>query len=241
MSRKVISQAVFGLAFLFAAATDATAGAFVVKPVRATLSAANPIASFTVVNTGADATVLQLAAVSWAQQDGKDAFETTKEILATPPIFKVPAGGSQVVRVGVRRTPDAQRELTYRLFLQEVPPAPKPGFQGLNVVLRISVPVFVMPSIPALPAVQWSARRTPKGELAVGIANPGNAHVQIASVHLAGAGGADFGKHDVAVYVLPGQRRELVLKASPPPGTKLQLSAQTDAGEMHADLIVETR
>src|SRR3546814_9833017 len=68
--------------------------------------------------------------MAWSQSGGKDVFAAVDDILATPPIFTIPAGGSQVIRVGSRRAPDPQHERAYRLFLREVPPAPQPGFQG---------------------------------------------------------------------------------------------------------------
>src|SRR4051812_25084224 len=113
-------QAACGLAFLFAA-TAVSAGSFAVNPVRATLSAKQPVGSLVVQNQGSEPTVIQLETGRWAQQDGKDVYVPTKEILAPPPIFTVPAGGSQIVRVGMRRAAEPGRELTYRLFLQEVP------------------------------------------------------------------------------------------------------------------------
>ena len=239
MPRRALSQAAFGLAVLLGAAGAASAGSFQVNPVRATLSAAQPVGSLTVRNDGAEPTVVQLEVVSWTQQDGKDVYAPTKEILATPPIFTVPAGGSQTVRVGPRRAPDAQRELTYRLFLQELPPPPKPDFQGLQVVLRIGVPVFVLPSVAASPVLTWQASRTAQGQLKVRVTNSGNAHVQVANFKVAISGGADLGTQQVAAYVLSGESRDWAVKADAAPGAALRLSVQTDAGEMQADLVVE--
>src|SRR4051812_46070459 len=130
MSRFTPGQAMYGLAFLLGAVGVANAGSFAVNPVRATLSAKQTVSSLVVRNSGSESTVIQLEVVNWAQEDGKDVYTPTKELLATPPIFTVPPGGSQVVRVGLRRATDSQRELAYRLFLQEVPPA-KTDVQGL--------------------------------------------------------------------------------------------------------------
>jgi fimbrial chaperone protein len=146
-----------------------------------------------------------------------------------------------VVRVGLRRAPDAHRELAYRLFLQEIPPPPKPGFQGLRVALRIGVPVFVVPAVAAAPVLRWQAARAPQGQLKVSLANSGNAHVQVANFKLAVVGGEDLGTHQVSAYVLPGQSRDWLVKASPMPaaGAVLRLTAQTDAGDVQAEPVVE--
>jgi len=240
----IFRQAALGLALWIAGAGAASAGSFAVSPVRATLSAQQPVGSLTVRNDGDEATVVQLEVVGWTQQQGgRDSYAPTKEILATPPIFTVPPGGMQTVRVGLRRAPDAQQELTYRLYLQEVPPPPKPGFQGMQVALRIGVPVFVAPPVPAKPVLRWQAARAPDGgSLRLTLTNSGNAHVQVANFRLALPGGAQpLATQDVAAYVLPGQSRDWSVKVSPLPaaGTTLGLAAQTDAGDAEATVVVE--
>lgn len=236
-----LSQAACGLAFLLAGTGGASAGSFQVNPVRATLSARLPVGSLTVRNTGAEPVVVQLEVVSWSQQEGKDVYDLTREILATPPIFTVPSGGSQVVRVGVRRAPDSKREITYRLFLQEVPPPPKPDFQGLQVALRIGVPVFILPPVPAKPVLRWRVSRSAQGQLKVSLTNSGNVHIQVANFRLVPAGGEPFPTRQVAAYVLPGQTGEWLVEniSATPAGATLRLSAQTDAGDVQAEIVVE--
>ena len=57
-------------------------------------------------NHGQAAAVVQLEPMAWAHMAGKDTYTPTNEILATPPIFTIPAGGAQIVRVGLRRAVD---------------------------------------------------------------------------------------------------------------------------------------
>lgn len=241
MLTRAIGQAACGLAFLLGAVATAGAGSFAVSPVRATLSAKLPVGSLVVRNNGVEPTVVQLEVMHWSQQEGKDIYTPTKEILATPPIFTVPPGGSQIVRVGLRRSPDPQRELTYRLFLQEVPLA-KTDFQGLRVVLRLGVPVFVTPAVAVAPDLRWQAARTSDGELKLSLTNNGNAHIQVAKSRLTLASSAQpVFTQTVAAYVLSGQSREWLVKptALPPPGTALRVYAQTDAGDVQAEVVVE--
>jgi fimbrial chaperone protein len=233
-----MSQAACGLAFFCAAVFPAAAGSFSVTPVRTVLSAGQQVASLVVKNDGADPAVVQLELVSWSQQDGKDVYAATREILATPPIFTVPAGGSQVVRVGLRRAPDPRLELTYRVFMQEVPPPPKGDFKGLRVALRLGIPVFVTPSQAAAPVLRWRAARSPDG-LKLTLSNTGNAHVQVTDLRIAPAGGKDLYRQPQSVYVLPGRSRDWLLKASPPAGAPLRLYARTDSGDVQADVVVE--
>src|SRR6185312_9864851 len=145
--------ALWGLALLTAGVSTALAGSFTVNPVRLTLSATQAVAAVTVKNVGDEATVVQLETSSWTQHDGQDVLTSSSEILATPPIITIPPGASRIIRVGLRRAPDPQRELTYRLFLREVPP-PEPLAQSLRVALLISMPVFVVPPQSVAPEVQ---------------------------------------------------------------------------------------
>ncbi|MGZ5115665.1 MAG: fimbrial biogenesis chaperone [Burkholderiales bacterium] len=241
MFRRALGQAIYGLAFLLGAAAVATAGSFAVNPVRATLSSKQPVGSLVVRNSGTESTVIQLEVVAWTQEDGKDVYTSTKELLATPPIFTVPAGGSQVVRVGLRRSVDSQRELAYRLFLQEVPPA-KTDVQGLRVVLRIGVPVFVIPPVRATPVLRWQASRTSEGALRLSLRNDGNAHIQVAKSKLMlPTAGQPLVTQEVATYVLSGQSRDWIYTLSPLPaaGAPLRVAAQTDAGDVQAEVVVE--
>jgi len=240
MSFCFLRQGVLLLA-LFLVAGEALAGAFSVSPVRVTLTAAEPIAALTVHNSGDKPAVVQLQATSWTQQDGTDRYEPTRELIATPPIFTVPPHGSQVVRVGLRRAPDPRRELTYRLYLQEVPSPPPPDFVGTRVALRLGVPVFVTTVVPSTQVLSWLIQRTADGGLAIVCTNLGSFHARIATFSLSPRGGAaTLVTQQVAADVLSGQRREWLLRggAIPLAGTALRLFAMTERGQVHADLIV---
>jgi fimbrial chaperone protein len=240
MSRSTSRQALLGLAVSLLAA-GAHAGTFSVSPVRVSLSAAQRVQALKVRNDGIEPAVVQLEVVGWSQLEGGDAYAPTADVLATPPIFTIAPGATQLVRVGLRRVPDGQRELTYRLHLQEVPPPPKPGFRGLAMALRVSLPVFVAAPA-AAPVMHWQATRNAQGDVNVRLANDGNAHVQVGSLQLSAPGGTGLASRKVAAYVLAGQSRDWTLRLDPPPqaGAVLRLAAQTDAGEVNADLRLES-
>jgi fimbrial chaperone protein len=234
------SRSLAALFVLLCWSVQAQAGSFRVSPLAVTLSAAQPITALTVYNEGDQPAVIQAQAFAWSQDNSNDVYTVSKEILLTPPIFTVPAGSSQIVRLGLRRPADQQRELTYRLYLQEVPPPPVPGFNGLATALRIGVPVFLMPASGAAPQLRWQATLAPHGTL-ISLTNSGNAHVKIASFTLATPDARVFTTEQVAQYVLPGQTHQWVvqLNSSVSLGTQLQLSAKGDMGdESHVELVV---
>ena len=244
MLKREIIQAAYGLFLLVAGVSEVSAASIGVSPVRATLSADQQVGALTVHNTGTEPMSVQLEVMSWSQQDGEDVFTATREVLANPPIFTVPPGGSQLIRAGLRRAPDARRELTYRIFLQELPPPPSPDFNGAKMLMRVSLPVFVLPEVAAQPALRWQAARTSDGALKISLTNIGNAHVQIANFSLSLPGSAQpWITQKSSTYVLHGQSRDWILPAnaenpSPPPGAILQIFAQTDAGDMEAEVLI---
>lgn len=240
MIRVTFGQAALGLAIFFCGAPLSHAGSFTVNPVRVTLSADRAVAAITVHNDGSEASVIQLETSHWTQEGGKDVLTPSNEILATPPIFTLSPGASQIVRVGLRRAPDAQRELTYRLVLREVPP-PQPIAQGLRVALAISMPVFVVSTGSSFSNLQWQAARLVDGRIRLQATNSGNAHVQVGAIELSSAAGASpVVRQSVATYVLPGNTRGWTFKSAVdvPVGTILRLDAATDGGDVRATVRV---
>lgn len=219
----------------------AFAGSIAVNPIRVTLSETRTTSALTVRNGGTEPSVVQLQILGWSQQDGKDVLVPTKDLLATPPIFTVPAGGSQTVRVGLRQRTAAQTEGAYRLILQEVPPPRTSESRGLQVALRLSVPIFVAPAVASTTSLAWRANLTSQGDLKIAADNTGNAHVQVLKFKLSsGATELSPTQPADAAYVLPGQSREWILRftSAPAAGDTLRVDAQTDAGSMQADLVV---
>jgi fimbrial chaperone protein len=208
-----------------------------VNPVRLTLSATQPVAALTVRNAGAQPASLHLQVMAWTQADAADHYAATRELLATPPIFTLAPGAVQTVRVGLRRAADPERELAYRLYLQEIPDAAADG-TGVRIALRIGVPVFVPPRAPAAPLLRWRAQRD-AGAIVLHAQNTGKSHARI--VELKFLSGSQMVAEATAAYVLAGQswRWRLAVSQIPAAGTQLRVSAKTDAGDVNADVTLE--
>jgi fimbrial chaperone protein len=231
----------WGLAFFCAHICAARAGSFTVNPVRITLSATQSVAAITLKNVGTEPTVVQLETSSWDQHEGQDVLASTTEVLATPPIVTVPPGASRIIRVGLRRPADPRRELTYRLFLREIPP-PEPISQGLRVALLLSIPVFVVPPRMPGPQIQWHAMRTRDGNIRVHARNTGQSHVQLGELQIAVAGGGPpLATRNMAEYLLPDNDREwtVAAKSAPASGAPLIISSQADIGKLQANVTLE--
>jgi len=218
------------------------AGSYGVNPVKLTLSSRNSTQVMTVRNNGTQAAVMQVELASWSQTRGRDDYAPTRDLLATPPIFNLPPGGMQIIRIGLRRAPDPQRERAYRMFLQEVPPPPKPDATGLQIALRISIPIFIAPSSPGTPVLRWKAARIDEHTLKIEVANTGNLHDHLSAYKIYRKGSnAPFLSQKLFAYLLPGEKREWTLATGvmPNPGETLRVSATTDAGAAEAELAMD--
>ncbi|MGU7841263.1 fimbrial biogenesis chaperone [Burkholderia sp. AW33-5] len=234
---------------LAAAWADSQATDFTVSPVRVELSAAQRSVALTVKNESPDQpVVVQLRTAAWSQNAGDDVYASTGDLIAAPPIFTIAPGSSQVVRIGLRRAPGADRETSYRLYLQEIPPAPKPGFAGVQIALEMSLPIFVKPAADTAPRLRWSAAPRPAGTgmLALRVTNDGTAHAQVANLALL-APGSDrpVATHAEFAYVLPGQSRELMFKPGggtvPAAASGMHLVGYSDAGDIDSTVAPNAR
>src|SRR5512137_1707844 len=162
-----------------ALSAPAVAGSFSISPLRVDFAANSSTAALTVRNSDATEMVIQTQGLAWSQENGEDTLTPSRDLLISPAVFTLPPGGSQLIRVALRRPVDPLRELSYRLTVQEVPQQAKPDFTGLQVALKMSLPVFVAPAAAAEPQLNWTAARGADGRLSVTASNAGAAHARI--------------------------------------------------------------
>lgn len=182
---------------------------------------------------------MQVETTFWSQEEGEDRYTPTREILATPPIFTIPPGGSQIVRVGLLRQPDSQRELAYRIFLQEVPTETSRKGE-VRVALRFGIPVFVAPSGQAPnPLLEWRATTVDQGQLRIEALNRGDIHVQVSGFSLLDPSGHALAEQRNMHYLLAGQGYSWTVKPNRTleSGIKLKIIARTDAGEIQTEVL----
>lgn len=201
------------LATLSAAVPSALAGSFSVNPVRVELSAKRSSAVVQVENTGSSEVTVEARTFAWAQPEGKDQLSPTREVIVTPQVFRLKAGATQLLRIGALRTPDQSNELPYRLVLEEIPPPPAPDVKGLQVALRISIPMFLRPPVEAKDKIDVVIRSENDRQLRLIFANSGNASATLSNLSISEEASPDqlIAGHGGVIYVLAGQRRELVL------------------------------
>ncbi|WP_216320928.1 fimbrial biogenesis chaperone [Deinococcus aestuarii] len=114
----------------------------------------------------------------WTSEGGQDVLTPTSDVLVNPASFTLAPNGKQVIRVGVRRKP-GDRELTYRVFIRQAPPAQTAAAEGsgtnVTVLLNLSLPVYIaFPS--AAPKVGYGVRRS-GNDLSLLVTNDGTRHL----------------------------------------------------------------
>lgn len=226
------------LAMVMAACPDAGAVNIQIAPVRVVLQPGRPVASLTVTNDGASEIPMQAEVMSWSQKDGQNVYAPTREVLVNPAIFRIPANGRQIVRLGLQVGALADAERSYRIFLRQLPRdkalpaggAAEGGGAELQTLLQLVLPIFVPPSAPAgAPSVAWRLDASDAAP-ALTVDNLGREHLQFTQITVRRPDGSELLRQRMSVYALPQQGVRLpVALPSLPPGTKLQFEAQTDS------------
>ncbi len=222
----------------------AQAADIAVLPVRVELSAGQDRQAITVTNQGKEGVTMQVEAAAWSQTDGVDHYTPSDDLLVNPPLFTVPPGRSQILRLGLRRPAAGEKELAYRLFLREVPAASQASARRadgkVSVLLELRLPVYVAPA-KVVHSHQWRASRDAKGQIVLSVLNAGNVHLVVGELKLRAAGArqdaAPLAATKTSVSVLPGQSRRWVLRPEKPlTSPRVELEVATDRGPHHVAL-----
>jgi fimbrial chaperone protein len=234
----------FSLARIIAAALFIFAPSFAygsvieVRPTMLVITPSQRVAVLSLVNPDASDVVYQVRIFRWRQNEGKQILEPTDDVIASPPIASLAGHGSQVVRVGLRGASAPDQETAYRLILEELPATNKPGLAGLNISLRLSLPLFVRSQF-VLPPDQLAANMRVSGNKAtVTVHNNGPFTSRIIQATLAiPAAGDDKPSIKSLTYILPGQWASYDFAlASPLPSSRgAVLTVQTDSGPVDLD------
>lgn len=225
-------------------AAPAGAASILIDPVRVDLTDDRKIAALTVANADPEAPVsIRVHALRWTQVDGEDVYSETHDIIASPPIFTIPPGGTQLLRVGLAGGADAG---AYRLIIEEIPRLAAQG-QGIQVSLRLNLPLYRLHAGSAPARLDWRLAAAPDGTPAIEAVNDGGQPIQVQGID---ALTADNRAPIVSAMgvVLPNSRRRWRIDdgaALPNPtlagGQPMRLIARTDHGEQEFQIAQKPR
>jgi fimbrial chaperone protein len=218
------------LAALLGWVGQAGASGLQVAPISLNLQARQNAEGLWLSNTGDAPLHAQVRVYNWTQNGGAEQLVPSRGLLLSPPMLQIAAGDRQlvrVIRVGAPPNGGAAVEDAYRVVVDELP-VDVQNKQGVNFVLRYSVPVFVEPAgkTSVTPKLSWSLQR--EGDHALlEIRNSGDGHAQISQLDFTGRDGKAMSLgNGLFGYVLPGAQMRWILK---PPA-----DAFTGGGTLHA-------
>jgi fimbrial chaperone protein len=239
-ARRLALSAVLGTG-LACLATAASAQALTVLPVNITLPPSQLAGTLTVINKGTAESSVQIRALAWSQPGGVETLTPTDELEVSPPIATIAPGASQVVRV-VLRQKERGKEGSFRILLDQIPPAASPG--TVRIALRLSIPVFAEPSSRSSPRVAFHIVDE-SGHAYLVAANTGTKHETLRNIELTtGAGVAVPTSKNASPYILADStdRWEITGKNElPPAGEVLHLTAVADSGPIKEKVRVFTQ
>ena len=194
-----------------AAPAPATAGTLQVDPVRLEISRDRRSATITVTNQEQAPIAIRAYGLEWSQVEGEDVYRQSSAVIISPPIFTIPAGGRQTLRVGLRAPAAAGR--AYRVMIEEVPEAAPQG--GVRVALRLNLPLFAMVNPGAAADIEWAAWQGADRRWIVEATNRGSGYVRVETDQARAATGIGLAGNPGFGVVLPGGSRRWVIGERP--------------------------
>ncbi len=222
---------------LWLAGTACQAGSIQLTPVRVNLSSAAKVAVLTVHNTGVEESVMQVSLNKWTHSGTDFVYQPSQELIITPVTFRLAAGAQQIVRIGLTGSVPVEREGSYRLLVEEVPPPASATVTGTRLVVRHDLPVFVAPLQSPKAALDVSVLCSDKGPI-LKLTNLGNVHMQLRNVAVLNvAHSAMLWSTNNFEYLLPTSQKSWNVALSPTAKDKnLRVTTLTDQGSFTADV-----
>ena len=230
-----------GLIILLSSVSNLFAASFNVKPTRIFVQTL-PQSSLSVKNQGDTEVIIQAELIKWTQARGVDVYAPARDVIISPPFFKIPPGETQIVRVHSLLTDVVNQERTYRVILQELPsPSPDTKKTGVATILRMSVPIFILPNTVDEPHLAWKTTRTEKG-LLIRAKNTSNSHIQLTSLKLVDDEGRVLFSRKIFAYILAGQSYFWSIKLDEIwQSNQLKISVDSDRDKLFAKARHESR
>ena len=195
---------------LLLAPHTATAANFTVTPTEINLSPSATSALVTVRNSGKLPLRFEITLVSWSEDEhGQMTLNPSSDVTFFPKLVELPAGASRNIRIGINAGTARDVELSFRLFVEELPDQSAPAANAVALRTKVGIPVFVRPAKPVRTAV-IDGVSVENGKVLTRIRNTGNLHISVDTISVKGAGASaapTFTKEGPGWYVLPGATR----------------------------------
>lgn len=232
MIRKVALATILGGMMTAAAhASDLRVAPVIIEPLPGTRTT-----NFTLINEEARPLRAQVRIMRWSMVDGKEVLTPTSDLVASPPLVALKPKQHYLVRlVRTAKAPPVGEE-SYRVLVDEVPD-PKavvaPG--SVQLVLRLSIPVFISDTPRRTAQVKWSVERDGNGAWLTAT-NSGNRRLRVSDLSLTSGGNSIYRQSGLVGYVLAGSTTRFPIAGQVPASGQLELKATGDTGPVEAAL-----
>lgn len=201
-----------------------------ISPVSLQLAPGQAATSLTVTNQGNRPTAIQLRVFAWNHGKGTDELIPSDQLIVSPPIATIAPAATQLVRLMLRRAPQAN-EGSFRILLDQIPAAAEPGV--VQVALRVSIPVFAAPKTRIAPQLKYHFEHRGGVSYLVAV-NHGTRHETVRDISLTTSDGRLFKTAEtISPYVLAGATRSWPIVEADfgtAVGSTARLSARGDMG-----------
>lgn len=174
---------------------------FGVGPMQLELGHATGTGLIKINNVDTSTLRLQVSLYSWTlNHDGTPVYEENDDLVFFPQLLDIQPGDERLIRVGIK-TPPAEKEKSYILFIEEIPASLTKASsqsndhssQGVKIAVaaRFGIQVFVKPK-KVLASADVGEISLDKGLLKFTVFNTGNVHLSIPTISVNGKD--DFAK-----------------------------------------------
>lgn len=159
-------------------------------------------------NTGDAKLAAQVRVYAWNQEGGEDRLIASDQVAASPPILELAPGAEQIVRLVHLGGEVAQRDLSFRLVVDELPQRESESRTEVTVRMRYVLPLFIRASGAGEAQLTCALRAGATLECV----NSGGRAAQLGESRLIDKSGRELAlSAGLFGYVLPGSRRVWVL------------------------------
>lgn len=183
---------------------SARANTLQASPVMIEMTSAAPTSAVTVRNSGRSPYDVQTRIFRWQQQGGVETLVESDDVVTSPPIVTLKPGVNYSVRIVKVNGEPVQQEEAYRLLVDQLPDEDKLRSGVVALVMRHSIPVFMLPEQASAPNLHWSLAAE-NGRLVLQVKNTGGRRVRLSGVSVTMPDGRNvaFGS-GLLGYVLAG-------------------------------------
>jgi fimbrial chaperone protein len=218
----------------------AAAATFTVDPTQILLTGRSGSVLLTLRNESTETLQFQLSVFAWAQSpSGEMQLEPTEDIVFFPTLLTLKPNETRRVRVGSATTQEV-REKTYRIFVEELPPAATVAGSGVRVLTKMGIPIFLRP-VKEVATASLTDVRQQDGRLKFTLSNEGTVHFVPRNIKVRGLAGSAtaFERALEGWYLLAGGRRDFET-ALPKDGcaqvTSIVVDVQFESGQVQERL-----